>query len=80
MMPTLNVVFGVVGHLDVGDAGDCPAERVNRIGNAECAVAVAAGPLVRHAIAIAPTARLAMSETGAVHRDEVVDLSLQFRW
>ena len=48
MMPTLNVVFGLVGTWMSAIVRDRAAERVDRVRHAERAVAVAARSLVRH--------------------------------
>src|SRR3982750_2120508 len=50
---------------------------MNRIGDAKCAIAMAARPLVRHSIALAADAVMLEVEAGAVDGDEVVDLSFQ---
>jgi hypothetical protein len=60
--------------LEVGDRGDRPAQRVRRVRIAECAVAVPAAALVRHAVAVAADGAAGDPVAGAVHRDEVVDL------
>src|ERR1019366_476479 len=47
------------------------------IGHADSAVAVAAGPFERHLVAVAAHADVRDAEAGAVHRDELIDLSFE---
>ena len=75
--PTLKVVFGWRGHLEGVDFGDGAAHGLYRVRHAERAVAVAAGPFEGHLVAVAAHADVRDAEPGAVHRDELIDLSLE---
>src|SRR5687768_11088972 len=50
---------------------------MDRVGNAERAVAVATGSLVGDAISVAADCTVGRTETCTIDRDEVVDLALQ---
>ena len=65
-------------NLDVRDAADGAAERVNRVGDPEGAVAVAARPLERDAIAQAADRDVRDPEPRPVNRDEPIDPAFEF--
>ena len=75
--PTLNVVFGFGRDLEVGHSGNRASQCVNRVGNAERAVAVAARPLERHPVPMASDGDVRNPEAGPVHGDEPVNLTFQ---
>ena len=75
--PTLKVVLGFAGTWMSEIARDRAAERVDRIGNAERAVAVAARSFVGDAIAMAADRAARDAEPRVVDGDEVVDFSFE---
>ena len=75
--PTLNVVFGLRRDFERVDLRDRAAHRLNRVGHAERAIAVAARSLERHLVPIAAHADVGDAQARAVHRDELIDLSLE---
>ena len=79
MRPTLNVVFGCFGTCSLLDLGDRASHRAHRVGHAERAEAVAAGPLERDAVAMAADRDVGHVHAGAVDRHEAIDLILQRR-
>jgi hypothetical protein len=74
--PTLKVVLGWRDFEGV-DFGDGAPHGLDGIGHAEGAVAVAAGPFERDLVAVAADADVGDAEAGAIHRDELVDLSFE---
>ena len=74
MRPTLNVVFGSRGTSKSATRAIARPSAWIGIDHAERAVAVAAGPFERHAVAQAADRDVRDAEAGAVDRHEAIDL------
>src|SRR5207249_5156760 len=65
------------GHLEGVDLGNGAAHRLDRVRHAERPVTMAARTLERDLIPIAPHANVRNSQTGAVYRNELIDLAFE---